>query len=309
MTNLYAAMQQYVAVRRALGFKLRQHEGLLRDFAQFMEDRRQTTITIDLAVAWATAPILDHPYTWKRRLSVIRNFARYFQTLDPATEVPPSDHLAYRYQRPVPFLYTDDEIRALIGAAADLFPSFRAVTYQTLIGLLAATGMRLGEALRLNLSDVSGSAHELTIRFTKFGKSRIVPVHPTVADALEVYRRHRNTYAHRRPPTESFFLSLRGTRLHDGVVHKTFRVLVREVGLAPRAGSGVARIHGLRHTFTVATIRDWYATGQPVASQLPLLSAYLGHVNPVSTYWYLQTTPELLRLALEHGPQVLKGPR
>jgi len=309
MTNLHAGMQQYLAVRRALGFKLRQHEGLLRDFAQFMEDRRQTTITIDLAVAWATAPILDHPYTWKRRLSVIRNFARYFQTIDPATEVPRSDHLAYRYQRPVPFLYTDDEIRSLIGAAADLFPSFRAVTYQTLIGLLAATGMRLGEALRLNLSDVSGSAQELTIRFTKFGKSRIVPVHPTVADALAVYRRHRNTYAYRRPPTESFFLSLRGTRLHEVVVHKTFRVLVREVGLAPRAGSGVARIHGLRHTFTVATIRDWYATGQPVASQLPLLSAYLGHVNPVSTYWYLQTTPELLRLALEHGPQVLKGPR
>ena len=309
MTEMHAGVQQYLDVRRALGFKLRQHEGLLRDFARFMDNRGQTMITIDLAVAWATAPTTDHPYTWKRRLSVVRNFARYFQNLDPATEVPPADYLAYRYQRPVPFLYTDDEVRALIGAAAGLVPSFRAVTYQTLIGLLAATGIRLGEALRLNLSDVSISERELTIRFTKFGKSRIVPVHPTVADALEVYRRHRNTYAHGRPPTESFFLSLRGTRLLDVMVHKTFRALVDKVGLVPRAGSGAVRVHGLRHTFTVATIRDWYPTGQPVASQLPLLSAYLGHVNPVSTYWYLQTTPELLRLAMEHGSQVLKGTR
>jgi len=134
-----------------------------------------------------------------------------------------------------------------------------------------------------------------------------VPTHPTVADALEVYRTHRNTYARPWPPTESFFLSLRGTRLLDVIVHKTFHGVVDEVGLVPRDGSGVARLHGFRHTFTVATIRDWYATGQPVASQLPLLSAYLGHVNPVSTYWYLQTTPELLRLAMEYGPLVLKG--
>lgn len=309
MTDLYAAMQQYLAVRRALGFKLRQHEGLLRDFAHFMECRGQTTITIEQAVAWATAPATDHPYTWKRRLSVIRNFARYFQSLDPATEVPTADHLAYRYQRPVPFLYTDDEMRALIGAAAGLLPSFRAMTYQTLIGLLATTGMRLGEALRLNQSDVSARDQELTIRFTKFGKSRVVPIHPTVANALEVYRIHRNTYGRRWRPSESFFLSLRGTRLLDVVVHRTFRELVSKVGLEPRAGAGAPRVHGLRHTFTVATLRDWYATGQPVASQLPLLSAYLGHVNPASTYWYLQTTPDLLRLAMEYGPQVLKGSR
>lgn len=168
--------------------------------------------------------------------------------------------------------------------------------------------MRLGEALRLNQSDVSASEQELTIRFTKFGKSRIVPIHATVTDALEAYRVQRNTYARRWIPTESFFLSLRGTRLLDVRVHKTFRALVDNVGLAPRAGSGVARVHGLRHTFAVATLRDWYATGQPVASQLPLLSAYLGHVNPASTYWYWQTTPELLRLAMEYGPLVLKGP-
>ena len=309
MTDLHAAVQQYLDVRRALGFKLRQHEGLLRDFVQFMDNRGQTMITIDLAVAWATAPTTDHPYTWKRRLSIIRNFARYVQTLDPATEVPPADYLAYRYQRPVLFLYTDDEIRALMGAAASLLPSFRAMTYQTLIGLLATTGMRLGEALRLNQSDVSARDQEITIRFTKFGKSRVVPVHPTVADALEVYRRHRNTYAQGRPPSESFFLSLRGTRLLDVMVHKTFGALVDHVGLAPRAGSGAVRLHGFRHTFTVATIRDCYATGQPVASQLPLLSAYLGHVNPVSTYWYVQTTPELLCLAMEHGSHVLKGTR
>lgn len=308
MTDLRAAIQQYLEVRRALGFTLRQHEGLLRDFAQFMEAHGQSTITVVQAVAWATAPITDDPYTWKRRLGVIRNFARYFQSFDPATEVPSADHLAYRYQRPIPFLYTNDEIRALIRGAGGLLPGFRAATYQTLIGLLAATGMRLGEALRLNQSDVSASEQELTIRFTKFGKSRIVPIHATVTDALEAYRVQRNSYARRWTPTESFFLSLRGTRLLDVMVHKTFRALVDNVGLAPRAGSGVARVHGLRHTFAVATLRDWYATGQPVASQLPLLSAYLGHVNPASTYWYLQTTPELLRLAMEYGPLVLKGP-
>ena len=198
----------------------------------------------------------------------------------------------------------EEEILALIRATNDLTPRFRALTYQTLLGLLASTGMRVGEALRLNQSDVDVIARQLTIQFTKFGKSRILPLHPTVMAALAAYRTHRNAYAARWPATDSFFISIRGSRLLDPSVHLTFRRLVTVVGLSPRDGSGLPRIHGLRHSFTVATLRDWYATGQPVASQLPLLSAYLGHVNPVSTYWYIQTDPELLRHAMEQGERI-----
>ncbi len=304
MTDLYNALDEYLRLRRALGFKLRQHETSLKDFIRYLDRRGATRLTTEQAVAWATAPDHVHPDTWKRRLSIIRGFARYLQTMDPDTEVPGTDFLAYRYHRPVPFLYTEEEIRALIRATNDLTPRFRALTYQTLLGLLASTGMRVGEALRLNQSDVDVIARQLTIQFTKFGKSRILPLHPTVMAALAAYRTHRNAYAARWPATDSFFISIRGSRLLDPSVHLTFRRLVTVVGLSPRDGSGLPRIHGLRHSFTVATLRDWYATGQPVASQLPLLSAYLGHVNPVSTYWYIQTDPELLRHAMEQGERI-----
>lgn len=304
MIDVRHAIDDYLRLRRALGFKLRQHETALRDFARYLDRQGGPGMTTELAVAWATAPEHAHPYTWKRRLSIIRGFARYLQSLDPDTDVPSADHLAARYQRPIPFIYTQDEIRALIRAAGELTPEFRAITYQTLLGLLASTGMRVGEALRLNRADVDVHAQHLTIRSTKFGKSRIVPLHATVMEALVAYGGRRGEYMTRWPITDSFFVSIRGTRLLDPPVHRTFRRLVTGVGLSPRAGSGIPRIHDLRHSFTVATLRDWYATGQPVASQLPLLSAYLGHVNPVSTYWYLQTDPTLLRLAMERADRI-----
>ena len=307
MTNFRELVHEYIDLRRSLGFKLREHEGLLNGFARYLEQAGAVTLTNDLASSWAMKPYKAHPYTWKKRLSVARGFARYLQTLDPKTEVPAADLLAYRYQRPVPYIYTEDEIRAILSAASNLKPQLRAETYRTLLGLLAVTGMRLGEALRLDRSDVDIFTGRLTIRLTKFSKSREIPLHPTTTKALAEYAQQRDRLYTRPTSDSSFFISTRGTRLIDVVVHHVFRQLITEVGLSPRAGSGVPRIHGLRHTFTVTTLRDWYRAEQSPSGKLPLLSAYLGHVNPASTYWYLQTDAELLRLAaerLEHVPGV-----
>ncbi|MCL6444657.1 MAG: tyrosine-type recombinase/integrase [Alicyclobacillus sp.] len=299
MTDFRELAREYIVLRRSFGFKLRQHEKLLVDFARYMEDIGATVLTSELACTWATRPAEVQSCTWNKRLSVVRGFARYLQAIDPETEVPPADLLANRYQRPVPYIYTDEELRAIISAAGKLKPQFRAETYRTLLGLLAVTGMRLGETLRLDRSDVDLVTGRLIIRLTKFSKSRELPLHPTTTKALAAYAAQRDRLYPLPALNPSFFISTRGTRLIDAVVRHVFRKLITDVGLCPRAGSGVPRIHDLRHTFTVTTLRDWYRAEQPASEKLPLLSAYLGHVNPVSTYWYLQTDAELLRLAAE----------
>lgn len=308
MTNFRELAHEYIALRRSLGYKLRQHEGLLNSFSCHLEQASAVTLTNDLAISWATSPSGVQPFTWKKRLSVIRGFARYLQTLDQHTEVPAADLLAYRYQRPVPYIYTEDEIRAILSAVSNLKPAFMAETYRTLFGLLAVTGMRLGEALRLNQADVDLVSGSLVIQLTKFSKSRELVLHPTTTNALSRYAEQREQ---RYPSAASsgFFLSTRGTRLIDVRVHRVFRQVIDNLGLLPRGGSGVPRIHDLRHTFTVTTLRDWYRAEQSPSGKLPFLSAYLGHVDPVSTYWYLQTDAELLRLAaerLEYVPGVIR---
>lgn len=308
MTNFREHAGSYIALRRSLGFKLRLHEILLNGLCGYLERTDARALTSEFAVAWAMEPIGVHPYTWKKRLSVVRGFARYLQTFDPETEVPPADLLAYRYHRPVPFIYSEDEIQAVMSATATLKPQFRAHTYRTLLGLLAVTGMRLCEALQLDRDDVDLASGTLTIHLTKFSKSRELPLHLSTTQALAAYAQQRDRFYPSAAPNPSFFVSTRGTRLIDAVVHRVFRTLITDTGLQPRAGSGAPRIHDLRHTFTVTTLRDWYRAEQP-SGKLPLLSAYLGHVNPASTYWYLQTDAELLRLAaerLEYVPGVIR---
>jgi len=298
MIDLRQQVSDYVTLRRSLGFKLRRYDRLLNDFVDYLDHTGASTVTSQLAMDWATRPKNVHPLWWKRRLSVVCGFSRYLHTIDPSVEVPSPDLLAYRYQRPTPYLYSETEIAGLIDAAGTLSPPLRAVTHQTLFGLLAVTGMRLGEAIRLDCTDVDLEAGLIRIRETKFNKSRQLPLHPTTIAALKEYARQRDLLGG-KPRVPSFFVSTRGTRLIDAVVHRVFTQLIARVGLQPRAGSGRPRIHDLRHTFAVATLRDWYRAGIDVTSKLPLLSAYLGHADPVSTYWYLQSSPELLALAAE----------
>ncbi|MDP3950822.1 tyrosine-type recombinase/integrase [Microbacterium sp.] len=296
MSLLRQRVENYLTVRRALGFKLVDHGRLLPDFVDYLDRVGAPTVTTEAALSWATKPQGVQPYRWKQRLSVVRGFAEYLSAFDPATQVPPSDLLAYRRRRPTPYLFSDAEITRLLAATGTLNHPLRVATHRTLFALLAVTGMRVGEALRLDRDDVDLDAGLMDIRETKFNKSRRLPLHASTVAALASYITDRDRLW-ARPIQPSLFVSTVGTRLGDRRVRAVFAHLVDHVGLEPRFGSSQPRIHGLRHSFAVATLLDWYRSGVDVAARMPLLSAYLGHTNPASTYWYLSAAPELLALA------------
>lgn len=230
------------------------------------------------------------------RLTVVRGFAAHLHALDPAHELIPTELLPDPGGRATPYLYTDAEVAALMAAAASLRTPFRAATYATLIGLLAVAGLRIGEAIRLDRGDLDSREGTLTIRMSKFGKSRLVPLHPTTVTALRSYLARPDRP---RPgtPTAALFGSGAGTRLRYCNVNWTFLELVRTAGLRPRSAACRPRLHDLRHTFAVRTILDAYRADLDVGAQLPILSTYLGHVSPAATYWYLSAAPELLEAA------------
>ena len=229
---------------------------------------------------------------------MVRGFVRYLHGVDPSHEIPPAGLLPVGRQRVAPFIYTDAEIVNLMRAARGLLTDLRVATYTTLVGLLATTGMRPGEAIRLDSSDIDWDEGVLTIYRTKFGKSRELILHPTTLDALHRYDRVRRE-RWPRPRTPAFFVSGSGARLLHDYLNKTFRTLVKRGGLDPQAGTRWPRPHDLRHTFAVNTLVGWYRSGLEVNTKMHLLSTYLGHTNPAHTYWYLSTTPELLSLATE----------
>lgn len=281
-------------MRRALGFKLESHGPRLLSFVGFCEDRGATTVTTDLAVQWAVSTASDHEAYQARRLDVVRIFARHLQPLDPATEVPPEDVLDRRQWRIPPYLYSPQEVTALMSAAGRLRPAIRAATWRTLIGLLAVTGMRQGEACRLGREDVDLNEETIVIEDSKFGKSRMVFLHPSTAAALRVYSRVRGEAF---PQAGTFLVNSLGRPLDRRNTPATFAQLVRTAGIAVPPGQRAPRLHDLRHVFTVATLLDWYRDGGDVQARLPVLSTWLGHIDPKSTYWYLQAVPELLALA------------
>jgi integrase len=234
---------------------------------------------------------------------MVRGFAAYLETLNPATEVPPRSLLPGRSRRATPYLFSDDEVQGLMAAAGALRTPLRAATYATLIGLLAVTGMRVGEAIRLDRADVDLLEGLLTVRDSKFGKSREVALHATTTEALRGYA-HRRDEECPRPAAPSFFVSIAGTRLIYTNVQHVFAGLTVAAGITRRSASCRPRLHDLRHSFAVTTVLGWYRDGVDVEPRLPLLSTYLGHADPGSTYWYLSAAPELFAIAaqrLEHA--------
>ena len=310
MSDLSHALTQYLAIRRTLGRVDRHVSPLLRHFVAFVNEAGSPFITTDLIRRWAVQPAGAHPSTWSGRLLMARRFAIWRRASDPRTQVPPADLVGQRYRRKPPQRFRDHDIVALVQRAAAL-PSpkhLRGGTYATLFGLLAVTGLRINEALHLDRSDVDLDGGVLLIRRTKFGKSRLVPIHPTTMKALRAYGDERDRILTTRT-TPAFFLSERGTRITEWSARYTFAVISRGVGLRPpthggRHGHG-PRVQDLRHRFAAQTLIRWYRAGLDVDRELPKLSTYLGHVHTADTYWYLEAIPELLQLAadrLAHTP-------
>lgn len=293
--TLRSALGDYLAVRRSLGFKLTRDGLLLEQFVAFCEHAPAQRVTRELALAWVTSPAKASPSWLAMRLSVVRGFATWLQAADPATEIPERAWLPPR-RRTNPYLYSDADIAALLQAARGARWALSTATYETLIGLLVVTGMRVGEAVRLDRADVSLADGLITIRESKFAKSRQVVIHATTVTALRSYLRRRAVLSP-TPGEPAFFVHPGGNRIAYPSVCQMFRALVSRAGLMPRSLHCRPTIHGLRHTFAVNTLVSWYRDGLDVQARLPLLSTWLGHSDPKWSYWYLSASPELLTLA------------
>ncbi len=306
--DLHRDVDDYLELRRALGFKLERHDRFLHDFIDYLTRHGSDTITTPLAVAWATQPVDTDPCWWAARLGVVRMFAKHHHAIDARTEVPSADVLPQRSLRAEPFIYTNTDIVGLLAAARRIKTPLKAATYATLIGLLTVTGMRVGEAIRLDRGDLDSATATLTIRGAKFNKTRRVPLHPTTTTALQRYARTRGCHLGTAPNSPALFTSTTGTRLHYSNVQLCFQKLARDAGVVARSARCRPRIHDLRHRFAVQTLTGWYRDGLDIDARLHVLSTYLGHTSPSSTYWYLTGTPELLDLAaqrLDQASQVL----
>jgi len=294
MSALSQHLEEYLLLRRSLGHDLAEAARLLPRFVAYLEARDAEFVTLEAALAWSLEPEAPAGSTvWGKRMIVVRGFARYLSGIDPRTEVPPAGTIPARRRWRPPFIYSEADIVALMEEARRSIPQpLRAATFETLIGLLAATGLRVGEALRLDRRDVDSGDGVLSVRESKFGKSRQVPLQPSVLHALQSYAIRREELCP-RPRSESFFVSLRGTRVIYACVWPTFRMLCEGTGV----GAGAPhrpRIHDLRHTFAVRALLGWYREGLDVGARLPWLSTYLGHREPRYTYHYLSAAPELL---------------
>jgi integrase/recombinase XerD len=302
MSQLRQGIEEYLQLRRNLGFLLRGPGRLLHSFAAFAEREKATHLTADLAIRWAQQPADAKPTTWAVRLQTVRRFAIWLSASDRRTEVPPAGLLPYRYERKRPYLYSDAEVANLVRTAGQL-PSpagLKGRTFATIFGLLAVSGMRISEALALDRQDVDLQEGILRIRRSKFGKSRLVAVHESTRQVLADYARERDRVVP-RPAGAAFFLSERGSRVTEWASRYNFAKVSRQVGLRSattdcRHGHG-PRLHDMRHRFAACTLINWYRAGIDVEREIPKLATYLGHVHVNETYWYIEAVPELLELA------------
>lgn len=299
---LRPSVDAYLALRRAVGFRLKAEEYLLHDFARWASDRGETHVRTQTATEWAATA--RSPWQRERRLRSIAGFARHARAEDPRHEVPPIGVFGRRHQRPSPHIYSPEELQRLLDAASRLAPIWplRAQVFTTLFGLLAATGLRISEALALQLGDVTPDG--LVIRKTKFNKTRLVPMHPTATSALGSYLDLRRRS---RPASDYVFVSPKGGRLSHSTVMKWFLRLARQVGLRSSPGTRGPRIHDLRHTFAVRSLEACPGSGSSVGRHVRALSTYLGHTHVADTCWYLHTTPQLMRSVADACERFLEG--
>lgn len=313
MSTLHESLNAYLSLRRGLGAELLRPGWYLHRFVEFLDREESDVITTKLAIRWATSPTTATSVTWAQRLDHVRRFAAWLSTTDPRTEIPPRGLLPDRYRRRPPYIYSDQEVEHIVREAAKLLsPSgLRAETYATLFGLLAATGLRISEALTLDRDDVDLRAGILAIRHTKFGKSRFVPIHESTCTALRQYAERRDLLLP-RPASPAFLLSEQGIRVTQCIARYTFALVSRAIGLRlptrdGRHGRG-PRLHDMRHRLAARTLVRWYREGRDVERELPKLSTYLGHVHVADTYWYIEAVPELLQLATDRATGPRKGP-
>lgn len=320
MKSLRKTVVEYLELRRGLGFKLDRIETRLGQFLSFMDERRTSRITTDLALEFATQDSRLSPATISDRLSAVRGFARYRRGIDSTTEIPPLGLLPKKQQPALPYIYSETEITRLLEGAKN-YPSwnrfsgpwwarFQAWNFYCIFGLLAVTGMRIGEVLNLRTADIDWSEGVLTIRNAKFGKSRLVPLHHSTLKALETFVQHRDRFFARlnpQPEVSHLFVTSRGSRLDVRHIDRVFLCISRQIGLRGPDSSHGPRLHDFRHRFAIETLLRWYRDDEPVDRLLPVLSTYLGHTHVTSTYWYLRCTPELMAAAGERLEQRWKG--
>jgi integrase len=298
MKPLLDAVDEYLRLRRSLGFKLMDEGHLLPDFVSFLERHGTDYVTNELAVRWATRSTHASSAHWASRLRMVRQFAKHRSATDPRTEVPPLGLLPGRYLRKHPYIYSSDEIRRLVASAWELrtHKGLRPWTYATVLGLAVVTGMRAGELVRLDRDDVDLDRGVLRVRQSKFGKSRLLPVHRSTTAALRQYVRQRDQIFP-KSSSPSFFISDQGRRLTWWILRWTFVQLTIQCGLRGAKDHLGPRLHDLRHTFAVRTVLGWYQSGVDVEQRMPTLATYLGHGHVSDTFWYLSGVPELLALA------------
>lgn len=308
MNSLAKELDHYLAIRRSLGFDLSTSARVLRGFVAFANSRKVHHITTDLFLAWQAEFGEANQQTWSARLGMVRQFALWLSGLDPRNEVPPKSLVPARYRRSRPYIYTELEIEQIVREAARL-PSvngIRALTFATLFGLIAVTGLRVGEAIALDNCDADLENGVLSVRRGKTGW-RIVPISQSVTDQLTAYAKERDRLLGRTPT--SLFISDTGNRPDDCSARYNFATVCQRIGLrAPQKfnkhGRG-PRIHDLRHTFAARTMVNWYRAGKDPEREMIKLSTYLGHSEPEHTYWYIEAVPELLELASKRATRVL----
>lgn len=297
MKPLRKSLEEYLELRRGLGAKLHAEGVRLPKFVSFMEERQSPYITTRLALDWAQQTAARYP---TKRLTMVRGFAQYLAGYDIRTEVPPLDCLSRKFARSRPYLYSDDEIQRLLRAAWRYRRDRPRGTYYCLLGLLTVSGLRIGEAIRLQIQDVDLKNGILTIRESKFGKSRLVPIHPTTVRELRSYCKRRDEWLMlENKSTSHFFMTRTGKPLTHHAIYVAFRCLSVEIGLRKVTSGSGPRIHDLRHRFAVRTLINWYRAGKNTEVLLPALATFLGHVSVESTYWYLTEYPELMKLAMK----------
>ena len=303
--GLQQRIDDYLAERRRLGFALRSRDTLLGGFARYVADRHHRgPLTAELMVDWARQDRWhrETPSTWAVRLAKVRHFARYLKQFEPDTEVPEESTFGPEPGRVAPHIFHEDEIVALLAAARRIGPqgSIRPATYETLFGLMASAGLRVSEAIHLRDADVDLKRGLMTVRQTKFAKSRQLPLHPSTVEALTRYRRQRARHVPTTADTP-FFISSRGRRLGrplgERQAHRVFNALRDSLGWVNRGAHDAPRLHDLRHSFAVRRVMLWHAEGTDVDQMMLALSTYMGHAEIFYTYWYLTAVPELMALA------------